>query len=170
MDSVCFGLAVAADGSFSSVGSAGRLPGGDLYIDNVKFEAGTGWVLDYLANELYPKKRVPIRIDPSDAAGAFIRPLKDAGVEVIEVASREYQQSCGEVLSAVNDGRIRHIGQASLNKAAAAAGKRDVGKEGGWVWVRPGAVDISPLKAATLALSGVELKRKPRIHTYKGDA
>jgi hypothetical protein len=66
-------------------------------------------------------------------------------------------------------GRVRHINQTPLNMSVAAAGRRDVGKEGGWVWVRPGAVDISPLKAATLALSGVELKRKPRIHVWKGD-
>jgi hypothetical protein len=74
------------------------------------------------------------------------------------------------LLSAVNDGRIHHIDQTALNKSVAAAGKREVGKEGGWVWVRPGAVDVSPLKAATLALSGVELKRKPKIHSYQGQA
>jgi len=89
-------------------------------------------------------------------------------VDVVEVSAREYQQACGEFLSAVEGGRVRHIDQKALNIAVAAAGRRDVGKEGGWVWVRPGGIDISPLKAATLALSGVELKRKPRIHVYKG--
>lgn len=168
VDSVTFGLAVASDASWSSVGSAGRLPGGDLYVDNVKFEKGTAWVLEYLT-ELFERKRKPIHIDPAGTEGAFIRPLKDANVEVVEVGGREYAQACGEVLSAVKDGKIRHIDQTSLNKAVAAAGKREVGKEGGWVWVRPGAVDISPLKAATLALSGVEVRRKPRIHTWKGE-
>lgn len=166
--SVSYGLAVAADGSWSSVASAGRLPSGDLYVDNVRFDTGTAWVQSYIADDLYPRKRLPIRIDPSDSAGAFIRPLKEAGVEVVEVAGREYQQACGELLAAVEGGRIRHLGQASLNKAVAAAGRRDVGKEGGWVWVRPGAIDISPLKAASLALSGVELKRPPRVHTWRG--
>jgi hypothetical protein len=169
VDSVSFGLAVASDATWSSVGSAGRLPSGDLYFDSAKFEKGTAWVLEYLVDELYPKRKLPIRIDPADSAGSFIRPLREAGVEVIEVGGREYQQACGEVLAAVEGKRIRHIDQEALNKAAAAAGKREVGKEGGWVWVRPGAIDISPLKAATLALSGVELKRKPRIHTYQGN-
>lgn len=167
VDSVSYGLAVAPDGSWSSVGSAGRVQGGVLYVDNVKFGDGTAWVLDYV-KDLADQKRKAIRIDPADAAGAFIRPLKDAGVDVVEVGGREYQQACGEVLSAVQDGRIRHIDQACLNRAAAAAGKREVGKEGGWVWARPGGIDISPLKAATLALSGVELKRKPKIHVYQG--
>lgn len=163
-----WGLAVAPDGSWASVGSAGRLPNGDLYVDNVKFDAGTGWVQEYLT-DLLARKKSAIRIDPADSAGAFIRPLREAGVEVIEVESRAYQQACGELLSAIGDKRVRHIGQSCLNRAVAAAGRRDVGKEGGWVWVRPGAVDISPLKAATLALSGVEARRAPRIHTYKGE-
>lgn len=168
VDSVAYGLAVASDGSWSSVGSAGRLPTGDLYIDSVKVGEGTGWVVEFLA-DLHKRRRKPIRIDPGDGAGLFIRQLREASVEVVEVGGREYQQACGELLTAVTDGRIRHIDQGQLNKSAAAAGKREVGKEGGWVWVRPGAVDISPLKAATLALSGVETKRKPRIHTWKGE-
>jgi phage terminase large subunit-like protein len=167
VDMVAYGLAVAPDGSWSSVGSAGRLGGRDLYIDNIEFAAGTAWVQEFIEG-LHERKRQPIRIDPADAAGAFIRPLREAGVEVIEVGGREYQQACGEVLSAVQDARIRHIDQICLTKSAAAAGRRDVGMEGGWVWARTGGVDISPLKAATLALSGVELKRKPRIHVYKG--
>jgi phage terminase large subunit-like protein len=168
MDSVAFGFAVASDASWASVGSAGRLPGGDLYVDNVRFDKGTAWVVEYLA-ALHKRKRLPIRVDPAGAEGAFIRPLREAGVEVIEVGSREYQQACGEMLAAVEGGRVHHINQTALNTAVAAAGRRDVGKEGGWVWVRPGSVDVSPLKAATLALSGVELKRKPRIHVWQGD-
>ena len=164
--SVAFGLAVSPDAAWASVGSAGRLAGGDLYIDNVRFERGTGWILEHVTG-LYERKRIPIRIDPTGAAGSFIRPLTEAGVEVIEVRGREYQQACGELLAAVEDGSIRHIDQLPMNKAVAAAGKRDVGKEGGWVWVRPGAIDISPLKAATLALSGVTRKRKPRIPVLK---
>jgi hypothetical protein len=167
LQSVAYGLAVSPDGAWASVGSAGRLPGGDLYVDSVRFDAGTAWVLDYLATDLYPRRRIPIRIDPADGAGAFIRPLIEAGVAVVEVGGREYQQACGELLAAVQGGRIRHLGQAALDRAVAAAGRRDVGKEGGWVWVRPAAVDVSPLKAATLALSGVEAKRAPRIHTLK---
>lgn len=166
--SVAYGLAVAPDAAWSSVGSAGRLPGGDLYVDSVRFGEGTTWVVEFLS-ELCERKRTAIRVDPAGAEGAFIRPLREAGVEVVEVGGREYQQACGELLAAVEGGRVRHIDQKPLNIAASAAGRRDVGKEGGWVWVRPGAVDVSPLKAATLALSGVELKRKPRIHVYQGD-
>jgi hypothetical protein len=43
--------------------------------------------------------------------------------------------------------------------------RRDVGNEGGWVWADPvSGADVSPLKAATLALSGVTARRPPRVH------
>lgn len=155
VDGVAYGLAVASDGSWSAVGSAGRLPDGSLYVDNVRYGEGTHWVQEYLGGDLFPRKRVPIRIDPSGGGGAFIRPLRDADVDVIEVAGREYVHACGELMAAVTDGRLHHIGQECLDRSVAAAGRRDIGKEGGWVWVRPTATDVSPLKAATLALSGV---------------
>lgn len=165
--SVFYGLEVAPDASWSAVGSAGVLPNGHLYVDNVRFDRGTSWVLEYIADELYPKRRLPIRIDPSGAAGAFVRPLGDLGVEVVEVSGREYSKACAELLTAVTDGKLRHLGQESLDRSVQLAGKRLIGQEGGWVWMRPSTVDISPLKAATLALSGVEKKRKPRIHVWE---
>lgn len=155
LESVVYGLAVASDGTASAVGSAGRLPDGTLYIDNVRYGEGTSWVQEYLAEDLYPRKRAAVHIDPGGSANGFIRPLQDAGVEVVEVGGRAYQKACGELLTAVKDSGIRHLGQACLTNAVAVARKREIGKEGGWVWVRPSAVDISPLKAATLALSGV---------------
>lgn len=167
MDSVMYGLSVSAAGDWSAIGSAGRLRSGELYVDSIEYRRGTGWVVDAVA-ELCLRKGCPIRVDPAGAEGLFVRPLRDAGVEVVEVSSRVYQQACGEVLSSVIDGSIRHLGQEALDGAVAAAGRRDVGQEGGWVWVRPELSDISPLKAATLALSGVApARRAPRIHVLE---
>src|SRR5688572_13597565 len=116
IDSVTYGLAVAPDATWASVGSAGRLPDGQLYVDTVQFQEGTSWVVGFLS-ELYGRKKLPIRIDPSGSEGAFIRPLRDAGVEVVEVASREYQQACGELLAAVDAGKVRHLNQTPLNRS-----------------------------------------------------
>jgi hypothetical protein len=120
--------------------------------------------LDYVFR-LWERDRKPIRIDPAGTEGMFIRPLRELGVEVVEVSGREYQQACGELVTAVVDGGIRHLDQSELNRAASSAGRRNVGAEGGWAWIRLGVVDISPLKAATVALSGVTAKRGPRIHS-----
>lgn len=165
--SVCYGLAVAANGAHAAVASAGRLPTGDLYVDSVREEAGTDWVLPYLV-DLYGRKKVPIRVNPAAPEGAFVRPLTEAKVGLVEVTGRQYQQACGEMLDSIKNGTIRHLGQTSLDRAVKAVQRRDVGKEGGWVWTEPASgVDLSVLKAATLALSGVTARRPPRIHVYK---
>ncbi|HKY47519.1 MAG TPA: hypothetical protein VJQ79_05985 [Acidimicrobiia bacterium] len=163
--SVCYGLAVSDQGAV--VASAGRLPSGDLYIDMVDERPGTDWVIGYL-EDLYKRKKIPIRVNPAAPEGAFVRPLTEAKVETKQVTGREYQQACGEVLDTIKNGTIRHLGQTSLDRAVKAVQRRDVGKDGGWVWAEPvSGVDVTSLKAATLALSGVTSKRPPRIHVYK---
>jgi hypothetical protein len=162
---LCYGLSVAPDGSWAAVASAGRRRDGRLHVDSVRYEHGTGWVVDYLA-DLYSRKRVAVRVNPEATAGAFLRPLSDRKVPVVEVGHREYKQACGAFLSALENDQVRHIDQESLNRAVASADRRDVGHEGGWVWERP-QVDISPLVAATLALSGVAEARRPKIHVLQ---
>ena len=152
---VCFGLSVAPDGAWASVASAGRLPDGSLYFDNVKHERGTDWVLDDVT-ERWQRKKIPLRLNPASVEGSFIRQLTERDVDIVEVTGREYQQACGEVLDAIKNRNVYHIDQPPLNAAVGAAQRREIGKEGGWVWAEPlSGVDLSPLKAATLALSGV---------------
>lgn len=157
--SIGFGLAVSEHGA--AVASAGRLPSGDLYVDTVEERPGSGWVVPYLV-DLYSRKKIPIRVNPAAPEGAFIRPLTNAEVEVIEVTGRQYQQACGEVLDTIKNGTIRHLGQSTLNRAVKAVQRRDIGKDGSWVWVEPSSgVDVSTLKAATLALTGVTAEVDP---------
>lgn len=163
--SVCFGL--SATETSATFASASRLPNGDLYVDTVEHAQRTDWIVKSAVGR-FNRKRIPVRVNPSGAEGAFVRPLREAGVEVIEVTPRQYQHACGEVLDTVKNGTIRHLGQPELNRAVRAAERRDVGKEGGWVWADPpSGVDLSPLKAATLALTGVTARRAPRIHVLK---
>jgi hypothetical protein len=158
--SVSFGLS-ATDNS-AAISSAGRLPNGDLYVDVVEVRAGTDWVLGRVVDWPNRKNR-PIRVNPAGPEGAFIRPLREAGVEVVEVSSRLYQQTCAEFFDSVRNGTLRHLKHAELDRAVRVVQRRDVGKEGAWVWAES-QYDLSPLKAATLALSGVEKRRAPRIH------
>lgn len=165
--SVSFGLAVAADGASAAVASAGRLPSGHLYVDTLDDRPGTDWLFDFLTDH-HSRKKTPYRVNPAAPEGAFVRPLEEVGVDVVQVSAREYQQACGEVLDAIKNGTIHHLGQPSLDRAVRAVQRRDVGKEGAWVWAEPAsAVDITTIKAATLALTGVSAKRRPRIHTLK---
>jgi hypothetical protein len=165
LSSLSYGLSVI--GSKAAVASAGRLPSGELYVDTVRTDPGTEWVLDYLV-DLHRRKRKPIRLNPAAGEGAFIRPLEEAGVEVVQVTGRQYQNGCGEVLDTIKNGTIRHLGQSGLSRAVRTAQRRDVGKEGGWVWADTD-VDLTPLKAVTLALTGVTAKRPPRIYVFEAE-
>lgn len=165
MTRVCYGLAVTEH--TAAIASAGRLESGDLYVDTVEERDGTDWIIEWVA-DLHKRKKTPIRINPAAPEGAFRRPLEEAGVKVAEVGARQYQQACGEILDCMKNGTIRHLGQTSLDRAIRAVQRRDVGKEGGWVWADPASgVELAPLKAATLALSGVTARRPPRIHTLQ---
>lgn len=152
--SLAYGLSVSSDGSWAAISSAGRRADGRLHVTTVEHRRATGWVVDF-ATDLHSRRRVPMRLNPAAAEGAFIRPLLDAGVEVVEVSQREYAQACGRLLDAVKNDRLRHLGQESMDRAVNVATRRDIGTEGGWAWAQSGPVDITPLKAATLALTGV---------------
>lgn len=155
VSSLCYGVSVSPDGASASIASAGRLKSGDLYFDNIRSDAGTAWLIDAVV-DIWGRKKVPFRVNPGSVEGSFIRELSELGVGLVEVTGREYQQTCGEVLDRIKNRTVRHLGQPALNHAVSAAQRRDVGKEGGWVWAEPlSGVDLSPLKAATLALSGV---------------
>lgn len=160
---VCYGL--SATETSATFSSASRLPNGDLYMDVVEHKQGTSWVVDS-ARERFLRKRIPVRVHPGGPEGAFVRPLREAGVEVIEVTPRDYQHACGEILDTVKNGTIHHLGQSELDRAVRAVERRDVGQEGGWVWADPpSGVDLSPLRAATLALTGVTSRRPPKIYS-----
>lgn len=152
---VRYGIAVAPDQSYAAIGSAGRVhPGGKLYIDFVEYDRGTDWVVAKAAR-YWKAKRTPILIDPAGAEGMLIRSLTDEGVGIEEVSPRLYQQSCGRVLAAVKNNELRHLDQDEMNRAVSVADRHDVGREGGWVWEHSHVADITPLKAATVALAGV---------------
>lgn len=117
---------------------------------------GTGWVVARTKQLLQSCGAPGVRLDPSAAAGALIQPLRDAGVTVIEVSPREYTQACGAIFDAVMEhDTVRHLGQPDLDAAVAAARPKPVG-DSAWKWARRDvSEDITPLVAATLALSGV---------------
>ena len=165
LTSVSYGLSVGEHSA--AFASAGRLPNGDLYVDTVEAKPGTEWVFDK-AVDLHKRKKKPIRVNPAAPEGGFVRPLREAGVVVEEVSSRQYQQACAEVLDTIKNGTIRHLDQSALNRAVRAVQRRDVGKEGAWVWA-DSPTDLTTLKAATLALTGVTSRRPPRIHTLEED-
>lgn len=159
---------------WASIGKAGRTADGKSTIQTVKHGEGMSWVVP-MAVDLYQQKRIPVRIGPGPER-ALVEPLREAGIEVIEVSATEASSSTTALVNAtkstlhdadddhpepwVEEPSVFHIGQASLTKSVENA-RLLRGSDGSVKWDRKGDIDITPLTACTVALGGVpQLVRK----------
>lgn len=146
-------LDVSPDRKWAAFGGAGRRADGRLHVETVERKPRTDWV-KATAVRMWSQTRIPIRIQVGSPAGAFIDPLRDAGVEVVEVSVAEHAAAVGQFLDAVHGDDLRHLGQASLDGALAGAVMRPSGDVDVW-GRRSSSGDITPLVAVTLAVGGV---------------
>lgn len=150
---VRFALDTSPDRSNSTVAVAGRRADGRFHVEVIDAKPGTGWVVARTA-ELYRRWDCgPVGIDPRSAAGAFIQPLIEAGVEVELITTAELGQATGEFIDAITNDQLRHLGQQSLTTAVLGGQLRPLGDAYAWAR-RDASVDITPLVAASLALHG----------------
>lgn len=154
LDPVSFALAVPLDRSFASIGVAGRRPDGLAHVELVERQRGTAWVGAWLAERTSKWRCGPVVLDASGPAGSLITELAGKKIKTLPVSTREMGQACGALFDAVEDRRLRHLGQPEVDVALASAKKKPIGDS--WVWRRSGVDDISPLEAITLALFGVD--------------
>lgn len=153
-------LDVSPDRRWASIAGAGRREDGRINVATVHHEPGTRWVVGK-CSELWAEHKVPIRVDKSSPAGAFIAPLRAVDVKVVEVSTAEHAQACGQFIDAATNDELRHIGQLSLGAALKGAVLRVSGDAEVW-GRRSSKVDITPLVAVTLALGGVPAPAAPK--------
>jgi hypothetical protein len=146
-------LDVSPDRRWASFGAAGRRADGRLHVEAWERRPGTGWVLE-VAVASWELRHIPFRIQTGSPAGAFIVPLRERGVEVVEVSASEHAQALGQFLDACECDGLRHLGGSALNMAVAGGVVRASGDVSLW-GRRTSKVDISPLVAVTLAVGGV---------------
>jgi hypothetical protein len=146
-------LDVSPDRKWASFAAAGRRADGLLHVETVDRRPTTGWVVER-AVELHAKWRLPIRVEVTSPAGAFILPLRERGVELVEVAQKDHVQAAGQFIDAALNNQLRHLEQTSLTAALKGAVLRASGDVQLW-GRRASKVDITPLVAVTIALGGV---------------
>ena len=147
-------LSVSPDRKWSTFGVAGRRADGRLHVEWLERKAGTAWVVDAGA-ALFARSKLPLRIHKSGPEGSFVVPLRERGVEVVEVSSADVAAATGQFIDAANGGTLRHLGQASLDVALRGAVLR-TGADGAALWSqRNSSVEITPLMACTVAAGGV---------------
>jgi phage terminase large subunit-like protein len=162
---VKFSLDVAPDSSAASIGVAGRRKDGRMHAEVADNRRGTSWLVARTV-EVVGKHENKVHLDPKGPAGAFLEPLREAGVEVVEVSLGEHQQACSGLLDDVLNDRFRHIGQDELDRAVAVAVRREVGDA--WLWSRKRSeVDITPLVAVTIARWAASLGDGPSVYVER---
>ena len=149
----CIALDVSPDRQWASFGAAGRRGDGRLHVEAWETRPGTAWVLDVAVGS-WNLLHLPVRIQTGSPAGSFIAPLRERGVEVVEMSPMDHAQAVGQFLDACANDQLRHLGATSLNTAVSGATVRHSGDAD--VWGRRGSrTNITPLVAVTLALGGV---------------
>jgi hypothetical protein len=147
---------------WASIGKAGRTAAGLLHVEWVEHRRGTHWIVETCRAHFEANGRVSLRVHANGPEGAFIDQLIEAGVEVDEVSTADVARATGAMIAAAtgdpDDGvepSLVHLGQASLSKAVRGAVLRS-SPDGAVSWSqKTSTVEISPLKAVTVAAGGV---------------
>jgi hypothetical protein len=162
-----FALDVTPNRGFSSLAAAGRREDGRLHVEAFDHRPGTGWLVDACV-ALWAKWRVPVRVQSGSPAASLVEPLREAKVEVVEVTLADHAKGLGQLLDAAANDAVRHLGGSTLSGAVRGAEIRISG-DTDVLARRTSKVDISPLVAVVLAVSGVPaIVRRPKIHTLGG--
>ncbi|MGL5911398.1 MAG: hypothetical protein ACRCZP_15475, partial [Phycicoccus sp.] len=158
---VAFGLAASwPDATFGALGVAGWADD-ELLVQvpvrkdaSVDYRPGTAWMV---ARAVDLQERHPDAVfvlDKRGPAGHLLKPLEDAGVDVLTPDMGDVARAFGTFVAAVTGDAptLRHYDQTELDDAVKTAGTRPLGDAR--TWARQGEGDISPLEAVTLAVLG----------------
>jgi phage terminase large subunit-like protein len=158
-DPVVFGFDVSPDRSRSSISVVGKRDDGKLHVAVVDSRAGVDWLVARCV-DLQRHEPLCFAVDPAGPAGALIQPMREAGLDVVEVPTRPLTQACGLFFDLVVAGDLAHRDEGVLNAAVAGAAWRPVGDARAWAR-KTSSSDITPLYAATVALHAFGERDKP---------
>ena len=135
-----------------AVAVAGRREDGLFQVEVTRHKQGTSWLPEYLEGLCERRDVVCVVCDGYGGAASLVNVCGEVGVRVETSTGPELAQACGRLVDAVNERHVRHLGSDELLNALRGAKPRPLGDA--WAWSRKNSsVDISPLVAATLALS-----------------
>ncbi|MFD5251323.1 terminase [Streptomyces bobili] len=166
-DPVGFAIDTNPERTWTAI-SVAAASGDGVHVEVVEHRPGTDWVVDWVVER--DKKWTPCVwvIDEGGPAGSLVPALRkalayeddddrdDRSGLVVSPKVRQLAQACGQFFDRVENGTLRHLGQAPLAAALAGARKRELGDA--WAWTRKSdGVDVSPLVTATYAVWGWEM-------------
>ncbi|MEB0200548.1 hypothetical protein QN354_02110 [Cryobacterium sp. 5I3] len=154
---------ISPESTFASISVAAQRPDGLVHIEVVESWPGTDWLVDGDPTRDGGEDGLTCRGIAALVAdhggevyydhvtvGALVPIMVEAGLEPHPIPVQDIKVSAAALLMAVKNKTVRHLGQAELTDALAAAATRVFGD--GWGWARgPSMADITALMSATLA-------------------
>lgn len=121
--------------------------------------AAIEWVVDAWKRA---GRRTTVFIDGQSPAASMIPALKARGVKVLTGNSSDMSRACGLTKSDLEDKRLTHADQESVNAARSGSRKRAIGTAGGWGLDRSDpSVNIAPMVSLVLARLAASMAKKP---------
>lgn len=174
---VAFAVEVTRGGTHAAIGVASVRDDGLGHVEVVDHRRGTGWIVDRFAGKpddpddvgiVGRQAPVALVIDPGGPAGFLIPDLEEAlkdpktgepRVTIITTSARDVAQATGGFIAACgvaegDESMLRHRPHPALDTAVAGATTKPLGDGRKWA-PRNASVDISPLRAVTLARWGL---------------
>ncbi|KAB8179143.1 terminase [Streptomyces sp. 3MP-14] len=159
---VAFAVDVTPSRDWASIAAYGLRADGLGHAEVIEHRQGTDWLVGRLARLRDRHTPVAIGLDVKGPVGSLLVDLEKAGItrpadgaeprygDLAIPTAQEVAAGCGQLVDAVTQGTLRHIGQELLETAITGARTRPLGDAWGW-GRRLSTVDISPLVAVTLA-------------------
>ncbi len=166
LDPVCLAFDVSPTRTSACVAAAGLRPDGLAHVEVVRHGPGAGWVNAYVEEVVGRHRPSCVVCVKSSPAASLVDDLERRGVKVSALSGSEFANACGAFFDEVGQRRLRHLGTGELLAAVKGARTRPLGES--WAWARSkSSVDITPLVAVTVALSGARAGR-PSVYEERG--
>jgi phage terminase large subunit-like protein len=158
---VAFAVDITPSRDFASIAAYGLRADGHGHAEVIDHRPGTDWLVERLAQLHERWQPVAIGLDAKGPAATLLVDLAKRGIEppsdsepawghLAVPTAQDVAAGCGQLVDAVTQGTIRHIGQELLENAIRGAKTRPLGDAYAWAR-RLSTVDISPLVSVTLA-------------------
>lgn len=163
---VAYGVKFSPDGEMVALAVAVKA-GDSVHVEGVEHRRvvdGTLWLVEWLAARW--RDCSAIVVDGKSGAGALVKALERAGVQRRRIVTPTVDQVVAAhagLLDAVTTERplLTHNGDAALDDAVWSAGRRPIGKSGGWGFESLDGGPVTLLEAVTLAHWAALSARRP---------
>lgn len=164
VSAVVLGVGVSHDGASGAIVVAGRDADGVPQLELVQRESRTWWIEKALRDWREQQSPLAVGWDHSGPGRLIAPDIKRAcsGMQMIGIGGREWSAACEAFAHAVEDRRVRHLGDELLSVSVVGGVSREM--PSGWLWdLSRSSGDPAVLVAATAALRTLEMVAEPVV-------